>query len=50
MSLSTSVAEILSDQVTFELECIDRMYLNLSIPQLQSERGIVGFFRGHRGH
>jgi hypothetical protein len=45
-----SVAEILSDHVTFELESIDRMYANLYIPRLQSERGIVGFFRGHRGH
>jgi hypothetical protein len=50
MSLRPSVADILVDHVTLELECIDRMYLNLYIPRLQSERGIVGFFRGHRGH
>lgn len=50
MSLRPSVAEIVSDHVTFELESIDRMYLNLYIPRLQSEPGIVGFFRGHRGH
>jgi hypothetical protein len=50
MSLRPSVAAILSDHVTLELESIDRMYLNLYIPRLQSERCIVGFFRGHRGH
>jgi hypothetical protein len=50
MSLRPSVAEILSEHVTYELESIDRMYLNLYIPRLQSEPGIVGFFRGHRGH
>jgi hypothetical protein len=25
------------------------MYLNVYVPRLQSERGIVGFFREHRG-
>ncbi|HZJ51685.1 MAG TPA: hypothetical protein VFF07_12785 [Actinomycetota bacterium] len=48
--MSLSVAEILDEHVTFELESIDRMYLNVYIPRLQSERGIVGFFRDHRGH
>jgi len=43
------MAEILRDRVTFELESIDRAYLNLYVPQLQYEEGIVGFFRRHRG-
>jgi hypothetical protein len=25
------------------------MYLNIYVPQLQSERGVVRFFREHRG-
>ncbi|MGH9723291.1 MAG: hypothetical protein ACRD8O_24025 [Bryobacteraceae bacterium] len=50
MSLSHSVAEILNDHVTFQLECIDRMYLNVYVPKLQYESGVVKFFRGHRGH
>jgi hypothetical protein len=50
MSISRSVAEILRQHVTLTVECIDRMYLNVYVPRLQSERGVVGFFRYHRGH
>lgn len=48
MTLARSVAEVLRDHVTFELEGIDRMYLNVYVPQLQTEGGVVGFFRYHR--
>ena len=50
MSIPRSVAEILREHVTLEVECIDRMYLNVYVPQLQHERGVVAFFRYHRGH
>jgi hypothetical protein len=50
MSIPYNVAEILRSHVTLELEGIDRMYLNLYIPKLQSEGGVVSFFRFHRGH
>lgn len=50
MSIPQNIAEILKDHVTFELECIDRMYLNVYVPALQYESGVVGFFRRHRGH
>jgi hypothetical protein len=50
MSVPRSVAEILREHVTLEVECIDRMYLNVYVPRLQSERGVVGFFRYHRGY
>jgi hypothetical protein len=50
MSISRSVAEILSEHVTLELEGIDRMYLNVYVPRLQREAGVAGFFRFHRGH
>ena len=49
MSLPQSVADILDRHVTFQLECIDRMYLNVYVPWLQTEQGVVQFFRGHRG-
>ena len=49
MNVSHSVAEILTDHVTLELESIDRMYLNVYIPELQYEGGVVKFFHGHRG-
>ena len=45
MSIGHSVGEILKKHVTLEVEGIDRMYLNAYVPQLQYERGVVGFFR-----
>jgi hypothetical protein len=36
MSVSRSVAEILSEPVTLEIEGIDRMYLNVYVPALRS--------------
>jgi hypothetical protein len=50
MTLARSVAEVLADHVTLEVECIDRMYLNLYVPKLQYEMGVVGFFRNHLGY
>src|SRR3954463_9587176 len=50
MSVPQSVAEILNKHVTFELECVDRMYLNVYVPPLQCENGVAKFFRSHRGH
>ena len=46
---SSSVADILKDQVTLEVESIDRMYLNLYVPQLQRDLGVVGFIKYHLG-
>lgn len=49
MTIPRSAAEVLSDHVTMELDCIDRMYLNLYVPQLAFADGIAHFFRAHRG-
>jgi hypothetical protein len=49
MSLPRSVAEILREHVTLEVEGIDRMYLNAYVPRLQYEGGVAAFFRHHRG-
>ncbi|MHB1717673.1 MAG: hypothetical protein ACYCV5_10155 [Acidimicrobiales bacterium] len=49
MTVPRSVAEVLAGHVTLEVESIDRMYLNLYVPKLQYESGVVGFFKGHRG-
>src|SRR4051794_23446912 len=49
MSLPRSVAEVLADHVSLEVEGIDRMYLNVYVPQLQREVGVASFFRYHRG-
>src|ERR1700704_2511000 len=50
MSVPRSVAEVLAEHVTLEVEGIDRMYLNVYIPGLQCEQGVACFFRFHRGH
>jgi len=50
MSLPRTVAEVIDEHLTLELECIDRMYLNVYVPRLQYERAVVSFFRFHRGH
>jgi hypothetical protein len=44
-----SVAEILDHHVTFELEAIDRMYLNAYVPSLQTGAGFVYFLKTQLG-
>src|SRR5438552_10607640 len=44
-----NVAEILHDHVTFELEAIDRMYLNAYVPSLQTGGGFVYFLQTQLG-
>jgi len=48
MATQESPAEILSKHTTLEVECIDRMYLNLFVPQLQVEGAAASFFLKHR--
>jgi hypothetical protein len=47
--IAQSVAEIVKRHVKLTVEGIDRMYLNVFVPGLQYEQGIVRFFRHHRG-
>src|SRR5579864_698823 len=49
MTLSQSVCAVLRDHVVLESECIDRMYLNVYVPQLQRVGGVVWYLRGHLG-
>jgi hypothetical protein len=49
MTLPRTVTEVLEDHVTFELECIDRMYLNVYVPKLMFPAGVAAFFKKHRG-
>ncbi|HVB92805.1 MAG TPA: helix-turn-helix domain-containing protein [Acidimicrobiales bacterium] len=49
MTVARSVGDVLDEHVVFDLECIDRLYLNLYQPKLVYPSGVVGFFRGHRG-
>ena len=43
-----TVAEILKDHVTLEVECIDRIYLNGYIPTLQTGGNLATFLIKHR--
>jgi hypothetical protein len=49
MSVPRSVADVLRNHVTLEVESIDRMYLNVYQPKLQTEKQAACFFRFHRG-
>src|SRR6266852_4237667 len=49
MTLPQSVCEVLRDHVVLESECIDRMYLNVYVAQLQRVGGVVWYLRGHLG-
>src|SRR5213596_1244598 len=50
MTVARSVADVLADHVVFEVESIDRMYLNVWQPRLAYGGGVQGFFVGHRGY
>jgi hypothetical protein len=49
MTLPRTVADVVAEHVTFEVECIDRMYCNVYVPQLQYAAGIVGYVHQQLG-
>ena len=49
MTLPRSAADVLSEHVAFEVECIDRMYLNVYVPQLQYATGLVSYIHRQLG-
>jgi hypothetical protein len=49
MTLPRTVADVLADHVVFEIESIDRMYLNVYVPRLQYATGIVQYIHRHLG-
>ena len=50
MTVARSAGDVLSDHTVFEIEWIDRMFLNVWVPRLAYGAGVQGFFVGHRGH
>ena len=50
MTVPRSAGDVVSDHTVFEIECIDRMFLNVWVPRLAYGAGVQGFFVGHRGH
>jgi hypothetical protein len=49
MTVARSVGDVLAEHVQFEVECIDRMYLNVYVPQLQYAAGLVGYVQRQLG-
>jgi hypothetical protein len=49
MSLHHSLGDLLDQHITLELECIDRMYLNVYVAKLQTESQVAGFLKKQRG-
>ncbi|MCA1703950.1 MAG: hypothetical protein LC789_18630 [Actinobacteria bacterium] len=49
MTLPRTVSDVVSEHTVFEIECIDRMYLNVYVPQLQYAAGIVGYVQRQLG-
>jgi hypothetical protein len=49
MTLPRTVADVLTDHVVFEIECIDRMYCNVYVPQLQHAGGLLGYIQRQLG-
>jgi len=46
--IAQTVREVLDDQVVLDIEGIDRLYLNLFQPRLQTGGGVAALFKGHR--
>jgi hypothetical protein len=49
MTLPRTVSDVLTEHTVFEIECIDRMYLNVYVPQLQYPAGLVGYVQRQLG-
>ena len=49
MTIARSVADVLHNHVVLEYEAIDRMYLNVYVPHLQTVGATVGYLRVHHG-
>ena len=49
MTVARSVRDVLTEHVRFEIDCIDRMYLNVYVPQLQYAAGLVGYVHRQLG-
>ena len=49
MTLPRTVADVLADHVVVEVECIDRMYCNVYVPQLQFAAGLLGYVQRQLG-
>src|SRR5579863_2021114 len=45
-----NINEVLEGHVALAVDCVDRLYLNAYVPNLQVGGQVVRFLSGHRGH
>jgi len=50
MATPVTVNDVLDGQVALDLECLDRVYLNAYVPNLQVGGQVVGFMTAHLGN
>ena len=50
MAAVVNINEVLDGHVALELECVDRLYLNMYVPNLQVGGQVVQFLTGHLGN
>ena len=50
MTIAKSVSDVLRNHVTLEVESIDRMYLNVYVPRLQTPEGVANYLRFDLGY
>ena len=49
MTVARSVRDVLTEHVVFEVDCVDRMYCNVFVPQLQYAVGLIGYLQRRLG-
>ena len=49
MTVARSARDVLTDHVVFEVDCVDRMYCNVYVPQLQYAVGLIGYLQWRLG-
>ena len=50
MASVTNINDVLESHVALEIECVDRLYLNAYVPNLQVGGQVIRFLHGHLGH
>ncbi|MFD1527823.1 hypothetical protein, partial [Pseudonocardia aurantiaca] len=50
MAATVTVNDVLDGQVALDLECLDRVYLNAYVPNLQVGGQVVSFLTRHLGY
>jgi hypothetical protein len=49
MTIARPVGDVLAQHTVFEVECMDRMYLNVYVPGLQYAAGLVAYVHRQLG-